>query len=424
MTRGWRSSCVLAVAIALLPVHGRAQDDIPLQPILEDVYRIGGVGAPAWAQFTRPGFIAFDAIGNLYITDPGKADIVVANPQGQLLRTIGRRGRGPGELQSIVALLVWRDGTVAVVDIGTRAFELFGSDGSFLRRVRLSESTNPLAGLDRLTSPMKPHPDGSVVIQGVPQVMGGILGNLVPSVSGTSSSQSGADRILEHIDLSNDVISVETLLSAWVPPSPDIDLSPADLTSAEAIMKVVLARERYYEPELLWDLLPDGGIAYSDSSDYAIKITTSEGSIASVLRRPFEVEEVTRGIRSETREQWLRSIAEDELPAEFEAVIPNFRDVLKEAASELGMFPEVPVVRQLRTSWNGGIWIQRRGEDPWDNEGPIDVFDPDHRYVGTISSTDMTLPVAFGPDGLVAVWELEDLDIPAIIVKRLPMRMR
>ena len=64
------------------------------------------------------------------------------------------------------------------------------------------------------------------------------------------------------------------------------------------------------------------------------------------------------------------------------------------------------------------------GEEPWDDQGPIDVFGPDRQYVGTFARGTVEMPEAFGPDGLVAYWERDELDVPSIVVKRLPEGVR
>lgn len=82
-------------------------------------------------------------------------------------------------------------------------------------------------------------------------------------------------------------------------------------------------------------------------------------------------------------------------------------------------FEEVPVVRRLRTSWNGRIWVQRRGDQPHE-DGPIDVLEADGRYLGSYPRDAVAIPAAFGPSGLAAFIERDELDIQAVVVKRLP----
>ena len=49
----------------------------------------------------------------------------------------------------------------------------------------------------------------------------------------------------------------------------------------------------------------------------------------------------------------------------------------------------------------------------------IDVWNPAGRYVGTLRPDDPPMPDAFGPDGLAAWVELDELDVPTIVVGRL-----
>lgn len=84
---------------------------------------------------------------------------------------------------------------------------------------------------------------------------------------------------------------------------------------------------------------------------------------------------------------------------------------------------EVPVVRRLRTSWEGTIWVQRRGEEP-DGDGPIDLLTRDGRYIGTLAADATAMPSAFGPNGLIAFRERDELDVSRVVVKRLPPEIR
>ena len=77
---------------------------------------------------------------------------------------------------------------------------------------------------------------------------------------------------------------------------------------------------------------------------------------------------------------------------------------------------EVPVVRDLRTTWDGSIWVQRRGDEPV-SDGPIDVLTMGGRYLGSYPSG-TTMPAAFGPGGLVAFMETDELGATNVVVKR------
>ena len=82
-------------------------------------------------------------------------------------------------------------------------------------------------------------------------------------------------------------------------------------------------------------------------------------------------------------------------------------------------YPELPVLLALRTDWEGTIWVRRRGEEE-EGGNPIDLITAGGRYLGTFAPGSTALPEAFGPDGLVAFVETDDLDVPYVVVKRLP----
>ena len=86
-------------------------------------------------------------------------------------------------------------------------------------------------------------------------------------------------------------------------------------------------------------------------------------------------------------------------------------------------FHEVSVLLDLRTSPKGTIWVGRRGEEPGSG-GPIDLLTPDGHYLGSYPAGATAIPWAFGPDGLVAFVQSNELDVHTVVVKRLPLEAR
>ena len=177
----------------------------------------------------------------------------------------------------------------------------------------------------------------------------------------------------------------------------------------------------FFEPTLRWDILPGGAIAYADSSAYVVKIFTPGGAVTDVLRRPIRPQAVTSLLRSAAVDRQIERL----MPA-FERADPSgaMPDDFRKRIEARGFYPEVPVIRAIRSTWQGSLWVRRPGEDPWDSKGPIDVFGPDRQYLGTLPAGAATMPEAFGPNGLVAYWEVDELDVPTIVVKRLPGEVR
>ena len=70
-----------------------------------------------------------------------------------------------------------------------------------------------------------------------------------------------------------------------------------------------------FEPEILFDALPTGGVAFSDSSDYAIKLTDASGSISHILRRPIRPLAVTERMKDAERERLLEEASDRQATA-------------------------------------------------------------------------------------------------------------
>ena len=111
----------------------------------------------------------------------------------------------------------------------------------------------------------------------------------------------------------------------------------------------------------------------------------------------------------------------------------------------LEFHPELPMIGALMATWDGALWVLRTPEDGfhWETDeaaallpvGPdllrlhrdpsvIDVIGRDGRYLGTFPAGEARWPVAFGPGGLAAYVELNDLDVPTVVVRRLPDAVR
>jgi hypothetical protein len=70
---------------------------------------------------------------NIYISESKDQVIKVFGPSGKYIKTIGAKGSGPGEFQSISYLAVTKDGTLVVMDSTARRTSFFDSSGQFLK---------------------------------------------------------------------------------------------------------------------------------------------------------------------------------------------------------------------------------------------------------------------------------------------------
>ncbi len=426
MTRLW------ILTLALLPAEPalHAQDRV-LTGDFPEVWRVGGLDAPEWAQFTHPGDMAFDGSGNLYVVDEDLHRIVKIGPDGNFLMTIGRPGEGPGEFGSLYGVIVWRDGTMAANDGGRELLHLFDADGDLERTVRWGAATGSVAfdlGASRTIRP-GPRP-GVIYAQGVDTGFERMLGAIAGLVGSEDREQSVDEYMIESIGLSGDVVDGEVLLEAWRPPRAEApEAEEVDFTDFGAMLGTVNDGP-YFEPDLRWDAMPNGAIAYVDSTTYDIRIVWN-GETLNRLSRPIDPVPVTRRIESDVRARLLREVPESESVqvgavagvdvGEIEAQIER---AIRDQIENREFYPVIPAVVELRATWDDALWVKRmEGSDP-DADLPIDVFDPRGNYIGTLPAGGLGMPRAFGPNGLVAFWDLDELDIPSISVRHLPDDLR
>jgi hypothetical protein len=153
-----RSSLILA-ALGLLAACGRGE---PSQAFQVDTLPSGTVvvknpeqglwaGAGAWRAvedlrlgapdgggadvFAFPAALEADAAGRLYVLDAQAAQVRIFEPDGTHVRSLGRQGRGPGELSQPIGFALAPDGAVWVVDPPNRRYTVWDSTGALRESV-------------------------------------------------------------------------------------------------------------------------------------------------------------------------------------------------------------------------------------------------------------------------------------------------
>ena len=80
----------------------------------------------------RPGGYGIDEKENIFISDYQDKVIKVFDTQGQVIRTIGREGNGPGEFQNIGRLYLLPDAKLLVLDWEINRISLLDTEGNFI----------------------------------------------------------------------------------------------------------------------------------------------------------------------------------------------------------------------------------------------------------------------------------------------------
>jgi len=386
---------VVAGAALLFAASAESQEiirlpagDHRLEPEFEELYRVGTLTGEDWEQFGNIRNVAFDGAGRLHVFDRQAAQIFVVDRSGGLRRTLGGRGEGPGEFRNAHWFAVTPGGKVVVADQADRAYEIFDANGDYERRVRMGEGLEVMVLWNFM-----PDPVGDAVFSAV--------GSQMLSFSFVANAPSPTTRPIERHDLSGDVVSRDTVADGWLPPDGELYTG--------------LREPIAFGPRMSAGMLPDGSVAFSDSTAYVIRIARPGAGVVRVLTRPLQPVAVTGG---------MMEAEKDRRRERLQGLDPGLREFERRHLANLRFSEEFPIVRELGTSWDGEVWVQGHGEEPTDDFGPIDVLTMDGRYVGTYAAGAIAMPAAFGPDGLVAFIETDELDVKTVAVRRLALRGR
>lgn len=418
------ASCILSLSLSVVlsqPLTGQQVVDLPgadrgLAVTLEEVFSVGSMGGEEWETFSAVNGVAFDGAGNLYVLDRQNFRVVKVGPDGELVGEMGRSGGGPGEFSAPLALAVTRTGEVRVYDLGRQGFTVFNPDGSFdsTARIRGADFFLPTGGLMTL-------PDGRMVD-------GGAGGNAMMVVGDIGDP--AAPRPVHLLTPGDREVGLDEAFQGWNPLSA-IGADPEESLSAGGF-HVSAPPLRAFDPGLFVGVLTDGRLAVSDSSAYAVKLLEPGGSVERILRRPFSPRPVTRRDQSDERERQLNEIAAREESGGTRAHAYSsdgssgsiavgggqVSDLLRARVESMGFGREVPVIAGLVVDWADRIWVERTG-DRVGEKGPIDILSPTGEYLGSLAPGELSIPDAFGPYGLAAWVEEDELDVPMVVVRRI-----
>ena len=98
--------------------------------------RGGGRGGIAGDNFNRPTDVAWDAAGNIFVSDAyTNARVVKLDKTGKFVKAWGSKGAGEGQFDMPNSIAVDAQGNVYVADLGNKRIQIFDNDGNFKSQI-------------------------------------------------------------------------------------------------------------------------------------------------------------------------------------------------------------------------------------------------------------------------------------------------
>lgn len=342
-------------------------EDRPLEWSFEPVMSIGGADDGPEAFFNvGERSIATDATGNIYVLDAGNHRVVVFDSTGAFIRSVGSEGGGPGEMQFPSAFAVAPSGAVSVLDPVKRGLVSWGPDGELLPSQPLDLSVAIGGGLARTPS-----------------------ATILPVSVTDPATEQGRYDLLAIREGGTDTI--------------------ATMPRPQLVMKdygcVGLNIPPLFTPSLNWAALGDT-MAVNAGAEYTLDVYEGSHRRASI-RRDLAPRPVTRELAlqeiGEERRISFGGGAECRIPAE-------------KLVDTQGYAPVLPAIQTIRIDPARRLWVQRGHIK--DEPTAIDVFHADGEYLGTLPPG-TPFPAAFSPNGGIVTVEMDELDVPRVVVYRI-----
>jgi len=367
--------------------------DKPLPIEFAPVFTIGTDDGEAWEMFARVIAVAFDAEDNLYVLDQEDPRVVVFDARGNYVRTVGRRGPGPGELQMPTALTVLRDGSIVVGDWDRGAYSIWDRAGKFIRSVQFGsmDAAPTLNGL-----------------AGAQQIL------LVRTHAGRAANQPDGHLPFFRFDLGTG----KTTVALRLDPPVDEQQTRVETGAGSATMRRTALPT--FSPTPLMAGFSDGTMAASFSFDYVVRIAGSSGE--RTIQRAITPRKVTTADRNRALRERREALERDGLLSyrlSGGVASRNHRKLspaeIDQRLNAIQFTSTIPVIHGLIVDGRDVLWIARTPH-AGKSTSPIDLVGADGTYIGTIP--DAKLPAAVSRTGLAAYIETHGDGYQQIVVKR------
>ncbi len=314
----------------------------------------------------------------IVIADGASNEIRIFDTSGAWIRTVGRKGGGPGEFEGLGGLFLVAPDTIAAYDWNHRRLSLFTSAGDLVRE-------RSLVGKDSFGFPtVLGILDGGDLLIQVQQLAGG--------TAGQSGYRRDSLRILRYARWSDHADSIARFAGTEV---------WQDVVSSNGLIRSSMSTQLPFGRMLTLEVQGDRFYAGTGES-YQIASYDRNGALKRLVRRTLPAIAVTDADIAATKKNQL-----DGFRPGSETAKERVRGVL-----ERMIFPKTkPAYDGFVVGDDGSLWVKRYDAPARNLPAHFDVFDPSGQWRGLVTFPSRFALSRAGPTYALGVWiDPDDLE--------------
>jgi len=307
---------------------------------------IGGDTTDENSLLNRPSKVVVDSYGNILVLDSGEDHIKKFDATGKYITTIGRRGRGPGELMQCYNMTIDENDNIITWDFGNRRFTFFNSEGKHLKTL----NTTDIIEFPNVVFDFKVGRNGVFYIQMMQMDHKGEKGGTLYNIYQFSPDLKIKKEIISVRIRDNSFISKPIFTNVPIP----------------------------YHPRLLWNILPSGNIVVTHSEDYSIKIFSADLKLLHDLKHQKQRMKITE------KDKEMHFAGLTFASGSSESGIVERKSSVPDYIRKATEFPKFkPYFRDMFTDHEGNILIQTF--EMIEQNYNYDVFSPEGKFINRVT---------------------------------------
>jgi hypothetical protein len=337
---------------------------------LVEEFRIGSADGGDAYMFTIISGLALDDLGRVWVADAQLLNLRVYDSKGVHLRTVGKKGGGPGEFRWISGMDRRPDGELLVLDSGNSRFAVFDTTGKAVATQPRSTNVS--------TTPWPGRIDSRGRLYDVAMIRRG--------------SSAGTDALVRFDTAFQ---PVDTF------PLPEFEEQYFEISRRQGNNRDVSRVNVPFAPSQVWSVDPQGYVWIAVTDRYRLERRSFDGRVDRVIEREHTPVPVT--------------------DADRRCALGFYGDFIKKGGKiDESRIPDtMPALASFFFDDMGRLWVMPRanaGDNP-----VLDVFEPTGEYLGRVHATERLI-VGPGPavrgDRMAAV-TIDDDGVQSVVVFRI-----